>query len=197
MRARSLALMMCMLGCAKPGAAPAAEPGTSPAPMGMAPGGAGLVAPTVAAELAVPEGHKLTYMAVAKGVQIYECAADASGALAWKLHAPRADLLDDSGAQIGVHFGGIDKSLPPGPYWESIKDASRVHGAKPVSVANPGSIPLLRLEAADTSGTGVFTKVAFIQRLDTTGGVSPAGACTAGQTTEVPYTAKYYFYSTP
>jgi hypothetical protein len=55
----------------------------------------------------------------------------------------------------------------------------------------------LRLEAADTSGTGVFAKVAFIQRLDTTDGVAPAGACTAGKTIEVPYTAKYYFYSKP
>jgi hypothetical protein len=162
----------------------------------MAPGGSGLVAPTVAAELAVPEGNKLTYMAVAKGVQIYECAADASGALAWKLHAPRADLVDDAGATVATHFGGVDKNLPPGPYWES-KDGSRVHAAKPVSVPNPGSIPLLRLEATDTSGDGVFAKVAFIQRLDTTGGAAPAGACVAGKTTEVPYTAKYYFYSTP
>jgi hypothetical protein len=196
----ALMLMMCMLGCAKQGAGTApkdvSEPGKPPASMGMAPGGSGLVAPTVAAELAIPEGPKLTYMAVAKGVQIYECAADASGALAWKLHAPRADLVDDAGTQLATHFGGIDKGLPAGPYWES-KDGSRVHGAKPVSVPNPGSIALLRLEAADTSGTGVFSKVAFIQRLDTTGGVAPAGACTAGKTTEVPYTAKYYFYSTP
>jgi hypothetical protein len=155
-----------------------------------------LVAPTVAAELAVPEANKLTYMAVAKGVQIYECAADASGALAWKLHAPRADLVDDAGTTIATHFGGVDKNLPAGPYWQST-DGSRVHGAKPVSVPNPGSIPLLRLEAADTFGTGVFSKVAFIQRLETTGGVAPSGACTAGKTTEVPYTAKYYFYSTP
>lgn len=203
MRAQLLALV-CMVGCAKQGATPGpatsdtlragAEPGKSPGP--MAHGGSGLVAPTVAPELAVPAGNKLTYMAAAKGVQIYECAADASGALAWKLHAPRADLVDDSGTPIGSHFGGVDKNLPPGPYWES-KDGSRVHGAKPVSVPNPGSIPLLRLEAAETSGTGMFSRVAFIQRLDTTGGVAPAGACTAGQKTEVPYTAKYYFYSTP
>jgi len=161
----------------------------------MAPSGSGLVAPTVAAELAVPAANKLTYMAAAKGVQIYECAADAGGALAWKLHAPRADLVDGAGTTVAAHFGGVDKNLPAGPYWQST-DGSRVHGAKPVSVPNPGSIPLLRLEAGDTFGTGVFSKVAFIQRLETTGGVAPSGACTAGKTTEVPYTAKYYFYST-
>jgi hypothetical protein len=167
----------------------------------MAHGGTALVPPKVAAELEVPAGHKLTYMAIAKGVQIYECAADAGGAMAWKLHAPRADLVDDAGTKLATHFGGVDKNLPPGPYWEST-DGSRVHGGKPVSVANAGSIPLLRLEAADTSGTGVFSKVTFIQRLETTGGVAPAGGCVAGKTlagktVEVPYTAKYYFYSTP
>jgi len=202
MRAQLLAVL-CIVGCAKQGATPAPNDVTAAAPATGAPAAgpighppSALVAPTVAAELAVPEGNKLTYVAAAKGVQIYECAADASGALAWKLHAPRADLVDDAGTTIATHFGGVDKGLPAGPYWQST-DGSRVHGAKPVSVASAGSIPLLRLEAADTFGTGVFSKVAFIQRLETTGGVAPAGACTAGKTTEVPYTAKYYFYSTP
>ena len=207
MRAQLLMLVLCAIGCAKQGATPAPKEGgdvTAPAGDGMANPAGGpmahpataLSAPTVAPELVVPEGHKLTFMAAAKGVQIYECAAEAGGAPAWKLHAPRADLVDDSGASLGSHFGGVDKSLPPGPYWEA-KDGSRVHAGKPVSVPNAGSIALLRLEAADTSGTGVFTKVAFVQRLDTTGGVAPTGACTAGKTTEVPYTAKYYFYSKP
>jgi hypothetical protein len=62
-------------------------------------------------------------------------------------------------------------------------------------VPNPGSIALLRLDAADTSGAGIFSKVTFIQRLDTTGGVSPTGACKTGDTQEVAYTAKYYFYA--
>jgi len=198
MRARTMALVLCMAGCAKSAAPGPSEPAGGAAgaagPSGGA--GAGLVAPTVPADLAVPEGNKLTFMAAAKGVQIYECAADAVGALAWKLHAPRADLVDDSGATVGSHYGGVDKGLPPGPYWEA-KDGSRVHGAKPASAPNPGSIPLLRLEAADTSGSGVFAKVAFIHRLDTTGGAAPAGACDAGKQTEVPYTAKYYFYSKP
>jgi hypothetical protein len=156
----------------------------------------GLVAPTVPAEIVVPEGNKLTFMALAKGVQIYACAAGTGGASAWTLRTPRADLLDDAGLQLGSHYGGVDKGMPPGPDWEH-KDGSRVHGAKPADVANAGSIPLLRLEATGRSGQGELSKVSFIQRLDTTGGVAPAGACTAGQTTEVPYTATYYFYSKP
>ncbi len=178
MRARWIALLVCLAGCPKPNPPPG--PGGGP--------------PNVPPQLAVPAGNQVTFAAPAKGVQIYACAPDASGAPAWTLHAPRAELLDDTGNQVGVHFGGVDKGLPAGPYWQA-NDGSRVHGANPVSVANPGSIALLRLEAADTSGAGIFSKVTFIQRLDTTGGVSPAGACRAGDTQEVAYTAKYYFYA--
>lgn len=152
--------------------------------------------PTVAAELAVPDDHRLAVVAAARGVQIYECVADAGGALAWKLHAPRAELFDAAGAPIGIHYGGVDKNLAPGPYWEA-KDGSRVHGGSPASVPNPGSIALLRLTAADASGTGVFSHVSFIQRLATTGGVAPTEPCTAGKQTEVAYTAQYYFYTAP
>jgi hypothetical protein len=166
MRARSIALLVCLAGCPKPTPPPGGGSGSGSGP-GSGP-------PAVPPELAVPAGNQLTLSAIAKGVQIYECAPDASGAPAWKLHAPRAELLDDAGRRIGVHFGGVDKGLPPGPYWQG-DDGSRVHGANPVSVPNPGSIP----------------------RLDTTGGVAPAGACTAGGTQEVAYTAKYSFYAKP
>jgi hypothetical protein len=152
--------------------------------------------PRVTAELAVPDNAPLALVAPAKGVQVYACTAGDGGAATWKLHAPRAELFDAHGARVATHFGGIDKDLPAGPYWEA-SDGSRVHGGKPVSVANPGAIPLLKLEAADTSGTGVLAKVAFIQRLATTGGVAPDGACTVGKTVEVAYTATYYFYAQP
>lgn len=175
------------VGCSKQSAA------TAPTQGGSEPAG-GLVPPTVSAELVVPAGAVLTFEALAKGVQVYEC--DTTAGNAWKLHAPRAELVDDSGATVATHFGGVDKGLPPGPYWQA-NDGSRVHGANPVSVPNPGSIPLLRLAAADTSGAGIFAKIAFIQRLDTTGGTAPGDACAPGKQVEVPYTAKYYFYSKP
>ena len=190
MRTLTLA-MLCLLGCSKQGPAPEpkppAPPVDNPAPMQR---------PTVPPELAVPEDHKLVLIASARGSQIYECSTD-GGAPAWKLHAPNAELFDEVGGQIGVHFGGVDKNLPPGPYWESSKDGSRVHGGSPVSVPNQGSIALLRLTAVDTSGNGVFSKVSFIHRLATTGGVAPIDACSGNKRAEVPYTAMYYFYAAP
>jgi hypothetical protein len=61
--------------------------------------------------------------------------------------------------------------------------------------ATPNSIPQLLITAKTTRGTGVFGGVTFIQRLATTGGVAPATACTAGQTTSVPYRAVYRFFT--
>ena len=66
-----------------------------------------------------------------------------------------------------------------------------------MSVPNQGSIPLLRVTAADTSGNGVFSKVSFIHRLATTGGLAPIDACTGDKRVEVAYTAQYYFYAAP
>jgi len=200
MTARWIAVLVCLAGCPSPTPAPPAPPGGGSGSGGGgtagSDGGSGQTPASVPPELAVPAGNQLAVTASAKGVQIYECAPDTSGALAWKLHAPRATLFDDAGNQIGIHFGGVDKGLPAGPYWQA-SDGSRVHGANPVSVPNPGSIPLLRLDAADTAGNGVLSRVTFIQRLATTGGAAPAGACQSGATTEVGYAAKYYFFAKP
>jgi hypothetical protein len=70
-----------------------------------------------------------------------------------------------------------------------------VHGGNAVSSPNPGAIPLLRLDAVDTAGTGIFTHVTFLQRLATSGGVGPTGPClTPNERVEVPYTSDYLFY---
>lgn len=153
--------------------------------------------PEVPEAIAVIEGHAVAFVGHAEGVQIYECAAaaDASATLAWRLRAPRAELTDDSGRVIARHFGGVDVGSPAGPYWQSPRDGSRVHGGNAASAPNPGSIPLLRLDALDASGKGSFSDVTFIQRLATTGGVGPSGACLgADARVEVPYSADYYFY---
>src|SRR5262245_29794595 len=155
---------------------------------------ASLPRPSVPDPIAVPDGHDVAYVGHATGVQIYECVLDATGSGAWKLRAPSAELTDADG-DFADHFGGIDAGLPAGPYWKSVRDGSRVHAGSAVSSPNPGAIPFLRLQALDAAGNGVMSRVAFIQRLATTGGVAPTDACTSpDQRAEVPYTADYYFF---
>ncbi|HCU23617.1 MAG TPA: hypothetical protein DF383_01270 [Deltaproteobacteria bacterium] len=155
--------------------------------------------PQVSAELSIPQDFELSLIADGVGVQIYEC-TDTNGTLGWTLRAPRADLLVN-GEKVGNHFGGVDKAgFDPGAYWQSVDDENcwvRANANTIVKEANPGSIPLLRLEAAAVSGNCTFSDVAFIQRLETTGGVAPTEACALGDKKEIDYTAEYYFYTTP
>jgi hypothetical protein len=59
----------------------------------------------------------------------------------------------------------------------------------------PGAIPELLLKSTANRGTGLFGSVDFIQRLNTEGGVAPAGSCADGTQTAVPYSADYRFYA--
>jgi hypothetical protein len=150
-----------------------------------------VTAPTVPAELAVPAGNHITSRYQAIGFQVYECSAAGS----WTLHAPKAKLK--SRDDRGVHFGGIDANLPAGPYWQSLRDGSRVHGGAAVSAASGnGAIPLLRLTGLDSTGTGVFSGVTYIHRLNTVGGVAPTAPCDPADKSfqNVYYSATYYFY---
>ena len=55
----------------------------------------------------------------------------------------------------------------------------------------------LLLEAKSAEGPGIFARVTYIQRVNTTGGTAPTEGCDAahaGQEVRVPYTADYFFY---
>ncbi len=170
------------------GSAPAPAP--APEPAGADARAEGFLGSrlSVPPELAPPAGNRLDSVFRASGVQNYGCADGA-----WKLLEPAAYLTGITLAPVkrvtAVHFRG--------PSWQSDTDGSLVEGTAPKQApsATPGSIPQLLITAGPGSrGAGVFGGVTFIQRLATTGGVAPAGACTAGQTTAVRYTAVYRFY---
>lgn len=165
---------------------------------GGATGGAG-GAPVVPPALAVPAGATLAIHDHGVGTQIYTCAAsggaDAGGdagavSYAWVLKAPDAKLYDANGTQVGTH--GM------GPEWTS-GDGSVVNGkAAQSSVQDTTAIPWLLLRATSTTGTGVFSNVTYVQRVDTVGGLAPATGCDAGSVdtqTSVAYSAEYYFYT--
>jgi hypothetical protein len=151
--------------------------------------------PAVPDAIAVPPGYTQLFTSRARGVQIYEC-KDGQ----WAFHAPRAALFDpEARGRTGIHYGGIDRGLTLGPWWESVGDGSRIRAGNAVSAPSPNadSIPLLRLEVLERQGSGVFGQVSYIQRLNTVGGVGPTGACVANQQRQVVYTADYAFYGNP
>jgi hypothetical protein len=146
------------------------------------------VDPRVPPELNPPAGHVLHAVLKAKGVQIYECRTSA-----WALLEPAASLtgvtLHPVRKVSALHFRG--------PSWQSDQDGSLLEGDPDgvvrVPSEHPDSIQQLRIRAKLTRGSGVFGAVTYVQRLDTVGGVAPAGSC-AGGTTAVPYRAVYRFF---
>lgn len=148
--------------------------------------------PVIPSDLVVPSGHVLLMQSEARGVQIYECQAkaDSPGVFEWAFRAPEAELLNNRGERIGRHFAG--------PTWEG-NDGSQVVGIVRATANSPSpdAIPWLLLQARSNQGTGAFSTVSYIQRLNTSGGRAPADGCEdahTGQAVRMDYTATYVFY---
>jgi hypothetical protein len=140
------------------------------------------------AELAAP-GETEVARLHAVGAQIYECKADAAGALAWQFREPVASLME-GGKTVGRHYAG--------PSWE-LGDGSAVTGklASRAPGASDKDIPWLRLDATQKGGAGRLATVTTVQRINTEGGFL-AGACeTAGALRGVAYASDYVFLARP
>jgi len=147
--------------------------------------------PVVPPEIQVPVGQKLFLKVHATGTQNYTC----NGSGAWGPSVPAADLFNKHGTQVGTHFGG--------PTWQYL-DGSSVLGTKIAGVFVPPppapatAIQWLLLQKVSTTigpdGGDRLARTTYIQRINTTGGLAPAGACITGTTASIPYTADYYFY---
>lgn len=157
--------------------------------------GTAAATPNIPVSLQVPDGNVLLLKAKGKGVQIYTCQADANDStkFVWSSAVPKADLFDDANNKVGTHYAG--------PTWENI-DGSKVVGTRIANVASPDgaskSIDWLLLQAKSNEGTGIFSKVTYIQRLNTAGGVQPsADSCDSSKAktdAQIDYTADYVFW---
>ena len=156
-----------------------------------------LTAPEVPGAIAVPTDVRLAVHDHAIGMQIYNCAAGGGAGAgggtetyAWTFKAPDALLYDMNFAPVATHGAG--------PSWTST-DGSVVVAREIARVDAPraDAISWLLLKELSTSGPGVFSEVAFVQRLNTSGGVAPTTGCdatTVNTLVRVPYSADYYFY---
>src|SRR6188768_2653338 len=136
----------------------------------------------------VPADGKVVESLAARGVQIYECKANAAGGQAWAFVAPEAELFDAQGRQVGKHYAG--------PHWEALDGSKIVGTVKTRSDAPDASaIPWLLLDAKSVGANGRFSKVTSVQRINTAGGLAPAtqpcDAKSLGAKSRVSYTADY------
>lgn len=81
------------------------------------------------------------------------------------------------------------------PECVSTVDGSAVWGMPLASANCTGSIPELLVKAIKNRGDGLFGSVDYIQRLDTYGGLPPAGSSTKGTITASQYFATEDFWA--
>ena len=132
---------------------------------------------------------KLFLVTHAVGVQKYTCQPNGT----WLFTDPEAVLYAPSGNPIGTHFLNFATGRP---VWQA-KDGSMIEAARKASASGgAGNIAWLLLEGVTAPGPdgGRLTDATWVQRLNTSGGTAPAGTCTPGDTTAVPYTTDYHFW---
>ena len=137
----------------------------------------------VPAALAVPAGHRLVLEAqVTGGTQAYRCGADGK----YSFLGPTA-MLRGHGGEYVVHYFG--------PSWQ-FQDGSVAVGKVLAKAPRANAIDQLLLEIIQHEGKpGLFSDVAYVLRLSTTGGVAPMSRDPARDTVlAVPYTAGYQFW---
>ena len=138
-----------------------------------------------------PAGQRVLMAATGVGELTYECREkkDMAGQHEWAFVGPVATLYAADRKPVGKYYAG--------PTWES-SDGSKVTGKQlAVAPAGAGNIPLQLVKTEPAMGSGAMSGVAYIQRLNTKGGVAPAVPCDAaakGQRRTVAYEADYVFY---
>ena len=143
-----------------------------------------ILAPNTAqADTKPPTNVHLVQEVYATGVQVYGCETGT-----WNLKGPEADLINTEGKKVGTHFAG--------PSWKN-NDGSLVVGEVVAKENAPKNedIPWLLLKAKSHEGSGAWSAVAYVRRIDTNGGVAPKDGCETGQLLRVPYKATYQLYA--
>ena len=168
-----------------------------------------VIPPQVPANLEVEHGNTPFLVGHALGTQNYICLLAPKG-FAWTFFGPQATLFGDDSLQLTTHFlsANPDENGTPRATWQHSEDTSAVWARAVASSTDPayvvpGAIPWLKLqvvgvEQGPTGGMALFGTT-FVQRVNTTGGTTPAAdgcrhADDIGKKALVPYTADYVFY---
>jgi hypothetical protein len=169
--------------------------------------------PRIPPELQVPPRHTLQFRTRAAGTQNYMCVSGETGP-AWRFAGPHATLFvpmpwsrGEAVLQLMTHFLSPNPAEggTPRPAWQSSHDSGMVWGKAIASSSDPRyvapeSIPWLLVQVTGARrgpAGGGMPQTAYIQRVNTSGGLAPAGGCDAGnygQMVLAPYTTDYLFY---
>jgi hypothetical protein len=125
------------------------------------------------------------------GVHVYECRLGVTdpASYVWSFVAPDATLYE--GARSAARLASPN-------LLESTDDRSSVSGVvRSSQSAGANNLPWTVMRARPVGDSGLFAGVTSIQRVNTSGGIAPAGGCNAdnvGSEARVSFSADYYFY---
>jgi hypothetical protein len=176
-----------------------------------------ITVPSIPDNLNVDDGNEVFLVGHGVGTQNYVCVPSTTSAsgFAFSLFTPEATLFNKEGKQLITHFfsPNSDPTVKPPEAgtirvtWEDSRDSSRVWAmlleqSLDARFVQKDAVAWLKLQTVGvdvgTTGQGRLTKVTFIQRLNTAGGLAPASGCSTfedlGRRAFVPYSADYFFY---
>jgi len=140
--------------------------------------------------LAAPANERPAFVLSGNGVMVYQCKATVANpeVYAWYFVAPDATLYD----------GGHDVARMATPnLLESLDDGSSLSAVMRAAQPARGALPWTLSQAQPIGESGLFANVSSVQRVNTRGGLPPAGGCNAGNDgaeSRVAFSADYYFY---
>jgi hypothetical protein len=137
--------------------------------------------------LPAPEGKAEVLRLHGQGAQIFRCEAQPTGRH-WVYRLPEADLADNAGTVFARHGANLS--------FEHV-DGSRLLGEIADHVPSPvdNALPWLLINTR-AYGKGALAGITQVQRIDTVGGMPPAGCDGAqlGQVLRVPFSADFVFF---
>jgi hypothetical protein len=170
-----MAVIVALAGCVS-------MPGPAPRPGAPAPPSLGFFS-----RIKVPDGYEPALRLNGKGVQIFRCEAIDSEYL-WRFRQPEADLTDDSG-QLAARHGAN--------FTFEHRDGSRLLATITAYDDAPKRDDLRWvLMSAKSFGKGAFATIAYVQRVNTSGGMPPAScqATEVNRLLRVSFSSDFVFY---
>jgi hypothetical protein len=161
---------------------------TSPGTSSTVPG-RGVEAPSLGffSKIKVPDDREPVLKLAARGAQVFRC-EKRDGDHLWIFRQPDAELVDANGKSVGRHGANFS--------FEHV-DGSRLVATIAAYDNAPKPTDLRWLLLTTRSfGKGAFEGVSHVQRINTTGGMPPAGceASQVGRVLRVAFTSDFVFY---
>ena len=149
----------------------------------------GVSAPSLGffSKIKVPDDREPVLKLAARGVQVFRCEKH-DGQGVWVFRQPDAELLDVSGKAVGRHGANFS--------FEHV-DGSRLVATIAAHDDAPKPTDLRWLLMTTRSfGKGAFDGVTHVQRINTAGGMPPAGCdvAHAGRVSRIDFTSDFLFY---